>query len=230
MTLLPTDRLTVPHPRHRRNRVLTHAPPLLTHTTPSHPTLRSKQPSHRPSQLISILFPHKAMPLHASRTSVEAYSGISPKLMIAIVAFFVVFLVVVVGFCLPADKTSCPSASNRCQCGPRACQHPTAAHPRPPTRPGLAHPTASIPRCPACKNADRTAEKASQVSQESIRSPQTLSYYGRRAPTGVLLAQAGPRRSSSSVPSSPATSTAPHSLSLGYPARGPTATVRPAVW
>lgn len=61
------------HPRYRRDRSPTHI------SLPSHPTLRFEQPSHRPSQLVAILAPRKVMPPPTSRSSVQAYSGISPK-------------------------------------------------------------------------------------------------------------------------------------------------------
>ncbi|KAM5540794.1 hypothetical protein V8D89_005438 [Ganoderma adspersum] len=171
------------------------------------------------------------MPPFASRAPVQADQGISPKLMVTIAGLFAVFLIVIIGFCLVSSKKCCPprtSATDRPQSVPQSCQH-AITYRRPPTRPGLAMPVASIPRCPACKTAHRTAEKASRVSQESIRSPATLSpSYSRRDPTlGVLPTQT---RSSSPSCSSPATPTMPPSPPLGYKARGPTATLRPAVW
>ncbi|KAM5540793.1 hypothetical protein V8D89_005437 [Ganoderma adspersum] len=220
---------------------------------------RFEQLEHRP-QLIIILHPRKAMSPLASRASMEAYLGISPKLMIAIVGLFgthfihlprpastpiltrlrsflpdylhsshpVVFLVIIIGFCLPANRTSCPSTSDRCLSGPESCQH-AAAHRRPPARHGLALPVASIPRCPECKNAHCTANEASRVSQESILSPHTPApYYARRAPTGILPTQSSQSERSASSSLAPST-TLPY-LPLGYGARGPTATLRPAVW
>ncbi|PIL35090.1 hypothetical protein GSI_02878 [Ganoderma sinense ZZ0214-1] len=187
----------------------------------------------------------------ASRSSGHEDQGISPELMIVIAGLFVVFLVIIIVFALPAknsNNTGRPIAfdGRRAQCSHEFC------HPRLPTlRRGLALPVASLPRCPAYhQHAHRTSEKAWRASQESMDrpslAPPTHNVNTRRhAPTGGSLprlpsSESQPRHSSSTVgvPSSPmaqitATSTSPPPAgrqSIGYGARGPTATLRPLVW
>ncbi|PIL35094.1 hypothetical protein GSI_02882 [Ganoderma sinense ZZ0214-1] len=156
---------------------------------------------------------------------------ISPKLLITMVGCILAFLVIVIGFFLVSrKKRGAPSFP-----APSGPALPLAHNHHHPIRRGVATPVASPTKCPACSESKPSGKRleSARASYESLRSLTPLPLYTRYAPTGVSAIRPETWRSqaaSAASPTAPTMLPCPSTPPPAYARRGPTASVRCAVY